>query len=219
MPAAHLHSRSTSNQPARCDQPLSYLIDHGPPCTERENRNPNSLPVDRSAHTDIGPGKHKPLARPGARHTGTLPRRHSNIAGQRCVADAFPLTTYGVSARSSPRRCHPILVPDPFERSTVRIGPGYRTAIHRHQELARCRGDPATIRHFGEDPGRLIGDPIRTERRDPFGEGLPFRSPRHIGQDRRMEDDKRGILWSRAVRGRLPASRPSRSGAGEPRRF
>ena len=116
-----------------------------------------------------------------------------------CVADAFPPKKYGVSARSLPRRCHPILVPDPFERSTMRISPGYRTTIHRHQESARCRGDPATVRHFREDPGRLIGDPIRTERRDPFGEGLPFRSPRHIGQDRRMEDDKRGILWSLAA--------------------
>ena len=42
----------------------------------------------------------------------------------------------------------------------------------------------------------VLVDPIRTERRHPFGESPPFRPTRDIGQDRRMENDKRGVLWS-----------------------
>jgi hypothetical protein len=105
------------------------------------------------------------------------------------------------------------------------IGPGDRSAIHRHQKLASRRRHPCTIRRFRGNVGRLIAYPIRTERPDRSGEGLPFRPICHIAQDRRMEDDERGILWSLAAKLReavsqhiaLEISGPAGGGASERR--
>src|SRR5271168_2040449 len=85
--------------------------------------------------------------------------------------------------------------PDPFERPTVRVGPGYRSAVHAEQKTARRSSAPGAACRFGENTRRLVGYPVLAELHDPVRKGLPIGLVGNVGQHGRVKDDERGTRW------------------------